>query len=152
MLYVSLCWLLPVTGKPFLQKQRTSCNYIARQVRSTQHNGAACSRRFTCNHQSNYFGKPPHRGRRVGQYCYIERQTPFRYRGQSTSLQFSQVFHTCTKKNLVYRYKMIPPKVLYVPEGYVSKSARGKYIIYRKKFWYWQQADGLFHLDPTYYQ
>jgi hypothetical protein len=61
-------------------------------------------------------------------------------------------FTPAQKKNLVYRYKMIPPKVLYVPEGYVSKSARGKYIIYRKKFWYWQQADGLFHLDPTYYQ
>ncbi|WP_026768081.1 hypothetical protein [Asinibacterium sp. OR53] len=61
-------------------------------------------------------------------------------------------FTPAQKKNLVYRYKMIPPKVLYVPEGYVSKSARGKYIVYRKKFWYWQKADGLFHLDPTYYQ
>ncbi len=61
-------------------------------------------------------------------------------------------FTPAQKKNLVYRFKMIPPKVLYVPEGYVSKSVRGKYIIYRKKFWYWQQADGLFHLDPTYYQ
>jgi hypothetical protein len=61
-------------------------------------------------------------------------------------------FTPAQKKNLVYRYKMIPPKVLYVPEGYVLKSARGKYIVYRKKFWYWQKADGLFHLDPTYYQ
>lgn len=56
------------------------------------------------------------------------------------------------KKNLVYRFKMIPPRVLYVPEAYVSKSARGKYIVYRKKFWYWQKADGLFYLDTTYYQ
>lgn len=56
------------------------------------------------------------------------------------------------KKNLVYRFKMIPPKVLYVPEGYVLKSARGKYVVYRKKFWYWQKADGLFYLDETYYR
>lgn len=64
----------------------------------------------------------------------------------------ARAFTPGQKKNLVYRFKMIPPKVLYVPEAYVSKSARGKYIVYRKKFWYWQKADGLFYLDNTYYQ
>ena len=73
----------------------------------------------------------------------------------AAKLNYSKLARSFTpdqKKNLVYRFKMIPPKVLYVPDGYVSKSARGKYIIYRTKFWYWQKADGLFHLDETYYR
>ncbi len=56
------------------------------------------------------------------------------------------------KQNLVYRFKMLPPRVLYVPERLVSKSARGYYCVYKKKFWYWKKEDGLFHLDETYYQ
>ena len=61
-------------------------------------------------------------------------------------------FTPVQKKNLIYRFKMVPPKVLYVPEEYVSKSAKGKYCVYRKKFWYWQKSDGLFYLDETYYK
>ncbi|GAC1440387.1 MAG: hypothetical protein NVSMB63_06730 [Sediminibacterium sp.] len=55
------------------------------------------------------------------------------------------------KKNLIFRFKMLPPKVLYVPEALTKKSAKGYYCIYRKKFWYWRKADGLFYLDETYY-
>jgi len=54
-------------------------------------------------------------------------------------------------KNLQYRYKTIPPKVLYVPKEYVHSSAKGEYCIYKNKFWYWKKPDGLFHLDATYY-
>jgi hypothetical protein len=56
------------------------------------------------------------------------------------------------KKNLIYRFQLLPPRVLYVPENLASTSVRGTYVIFRKKFWYWKQADGLFHLDKTYYQ
>lgn len=56
------------------------------------------------------------------------------------------------RKNLIYRFKMVPPKVLFVPANMSSKSARGTYVIYKKKFYYWRKDDGLFHLDETYYQ
>ncbi len=56
------------------------------------------------------------------------------------------------QKNLIYRFQLLPPRVLYVPENLASSSVRGTYIIFKKKFWYWKQADGLFHLDKTYYQ
>lgn len=56
------------------------------------------------------------------------------------------------RKNLIYRFKMVPPKVLFVPADMASKSARGTYVIYKKKFYYWKKEDGLFHLDETYYQ
>jgi hypothetical protein len=56
------------------------------------------------------------------------------------------------RQNLIYRFKMVPPRVLYVPEQYSIKNAKGTYVVYKKKFWYWKKADGLFHLDETYYQ
>ncbi|NCI51687.1 hypothetical protein GWC95_17315 [Sediminibacterium roseum] len=56
------------------------------------------------------------------------------------------------RKNLIYRFKMVPPKVLFIPAEMSSKSARGTYIIYKKKFYYWRKDDGLFYLDETYYQ
>lgn len=54
--------------------------------------------------------------------------------------------------NLKIRYKTVPPKVIYVPEIYAKKTARGTYAVYKKKFWYWKQEDGLFYLDKTYYE
>jgi hypothetical protein len=56
------------------------------------------------------------------------------------------------RQNLIYRFKIVPPRVLYVPEQYAQKNAKGEYVIYKKKFWYWKKEDGLFHLDETYYQ
>lgn len=56
------------------------------------------------------------------------------------------------RQNLIYRFKMVPPRVLFVPEKLASKSAKGTYCIYKKKFWYWKKEDGLFYLDETYYQ
>jgi hypothetical protein len=56
------------------------------------------------------------------------------------------------RQNLIYRFKMIPPRVLFVPDQYASKSAKGTYVVYKKKFWYWKKDDGLFHIDETYYQ
>lgn len=56
------------------------------------------------------------------------------------------------KQNLIFRFKMLPPRVLLIPDRFVSKSARGYYCVYKKKFWYWKKEDGLFHLDETYYQ
>lgn len=55
------------------------------------------------------------------------------------------------KKNLMYRFKAVPPKVLHVPEGLSKKNAKGTYYVYRNKFWYWKQADGYFYLDANYY-
>ncbi|MDE3254269.1 MAG: hypothetical protein KGO92_15815 [Bacteroidota bacterium] len=56
------------------------------------------------------------------------------------------------RQNLIYRFKLIPPKVLYVPDQFSTKSARGEYCIYKKKFYYWKKEDGLFYLDETYYR
>ncbi|MBL0883245.1 MAG: hypothetical protein IBJ16_07880 [Chitinophagaceae bacterium] len=63
----------------------------------------------------------------------------------------SRAFTPNQRTNLIYRYKIVPPRILFVPENYIKTSARGKYIVYRKKFWYWQKEDGLFYLDETYY-
>lgn len=54
--------------------------------------------------------------------------------------------------NLKYRYNTVPPRVLYVPDIYTLKSLRGIYCVYKKKFWYWKNEDGLFYLDETYYK
>jgi hypothetical protein len=70
-------------------------------------------------------------------------------------VDYKKITHAFTleqRKNLIYRFKMVPPRVLFVPENLASKSARGTYVIYKKKFWYWQKSDSLFHLDETYYQ
>jgi hypothetical protein len=56
------------------------------------------------------------------------------------------------KKNLVLRFKTVPPKVLHVPESLSQKNAKGSYYVYKKKFWYWKASDGYYYLDETYYQ
>ena len=66
--------------------------------------------------------------------------------------KISRSFTQAQRQNLIARFKMIPPRVLFVPDQLASKSAKGSYVIYRKKFWYWKKEDGLFHLDQTYYQ
>jgi hypothetical protein len=55
------------------------------------------------------------------------------------------------QKNLVYRYKTIPPRVLNVPDKLAKKNAKGSYYVYKNKFWYWKQADGFYYLDENYY-
>lgn len=64
----------------------------------------------------------------------------------------ARAFTPAQKANLTLRYKTIPPKIIYAPEVFTSKSLKGTYIIYKKKFWYWKKADGLFYLDETYYK
>lgn len=64
----------------------------------------------------------------------------------------SRAFTPNQRTNLIYRYKIVPPRILFVPENYILTTARGKYVVYRKKFWYWQKEDGLFYLDETYYK
>ncbi len=54
-------------------------------------------------------------------------------------------------KNLAYRFKYIPPKILYVPAALTKKSNRGTYYVYKTKFWYWKKGNGYFYLDETYY-
>ncbi|NCI47469.1 hypothetical protein [Sediminibacterium soli] len=66
--------------------------------------------------------------------------------------RISRGFSPVQRQNLIYRFKMIPPRVLFVPDQLASKGAKGTYVIYKKKFWYWKKEDGLFHLDETYYQ
>jgi hypothetical protein len=55
------------------------------------------------------------------------------------------------QKNLMYRYKTVPPRVLNVPDKLARKNARGSYYVYKNKFWYWKQADGFYYLDENYY-
>jgi hypothetical protein len=64
----------------------------------------------------------------------------------------SRAFTPNQRTNLIYRYKIVPPRILFVPESYTKTTSRGKYVVYRKKFWYWQKEDGLFYLDETYYK
>ncbi|TDO26841.1 hypothetical protein [Sediminibacterium goheungense] len=64
----------------------------------------------------------------------------------------SRAFTPNQRTNLIYRYKIVPPRILFVPDNYIKTTARGKYVVYRKKFWYWQKEDGLFYLDETYYK
>ena len=46
----------------------------------------------------------------------------------------SRAFTPNQRTNLIYRYKIVPPRILFVPESYIKTSARGKYIVYRNKF------------------
>jgi hypothetical protein len=66
--------------------------------------------------------------------------------------KITRAFTPTQRQNLVTRFKMVPPKVLFIPASLSSKSARGTYIVYKKKFYYWKKEDGLFYLDDTYYQ
>lgn len=66
--------------------------------------------------------------------------------------EIARAYTPVQKNNLIVRFKIVPPRVLYVPKELAQKSAKGSYIIYKKKFWYWRKEDGLFHLDDTYYQ
>lgn len=63
----------------------------------------------------------------------------------------ARAFTPAQTKNLAYRYKYIPPKVLYVPSNLAKTTSRGTYYVYNKKFWYWKKSDGFFYLDPNYY-
>ena len=66
--------------------------------------------------------------------------------------KISRSYTPAQRQNLITRFKIVPPRVLYVPDQLASKSAKGTYVVYRKKFWYWKKEDGLFHIDETYYQ
>ena len=66
--------------------------------------------------------------------------------------KISRGYTPAQRQNLITRFKIVPPRVLYVPDQLASKSAKGSYVVYRKKFWYWKKEDGLFHIDETYYQ
>lgn len=66
--------------------------------------------------------------------------------------KITRAFTPAQRQNLITRFKMVPPKVLFIPDQLTSKSTRGTYIIYKKKFYYWKKDDGLFYLDDTYYQ
>jgi hypothetical protein len=67
------------------------------------------------------------------------------------SLELSKGFTTQQRANLQARYNTVLPRVLYVPQQYVLSSLKGNYYVYKKKFWYWKKADGLFYLDQKYY-
>jgi hypothetical protein len=60
-------------------------------------------------------------------------------------------FTPAQKKNLMLRFKTVPPKVLHVPETLYKKNAKGTYYVYNSKFWYWKKSDGYFYLDENYY-
>ncbi len=66
--------------------------------------------------------------------------------------KFAYPFSPNQIANLKFRFKTVPPKVLYIPKQYTLQSLRGTYCIYKKKFWYWKKEDGLFYLDETYYK
>jgi hypothetical protein len=55
-------------------------------------------------------------------------------------------------KTLSYRYKQIPPRILYVPTELQKKNSRGTYYVFIKKYWYWKKDNGYFYLDENYYK
>lgn len=55
-------------------------------------------------------------------------------------------------KTLSYRFKQIPPRILYVPASLQKTNSRGTYYVFLKKYWYWQKANGYFYLDENYYK
>jgi hypothetical protein len=55
-------------------------------------------------------------------------------------------------KTLSYRYKQIPPRILYVPAELQKKNSRGTYYVFMKKYWYWKKPNGYFYLDENYYK
>jgi len=71
---------------------------------------------------------------------------------QYNNLKLSKGFTPQQRANLQARYHAIPPRVLYVPQELSSSSLKGNYYIYKKKFWFWKKADGLYYIDPKYYQ
>ncbi len=71
--------------------------------------------------------------------------------GKVKYAEIARAFTPVQRNNLIVRFKMVPPRVLFVPNELAKKTAKGSYIIYKKKFWYWKKEDGLFHLDDTYY-
>ena len=66
--------------------------------------------------------------------------------------QIARSFTPAQRANLIARFNIVPPRVIYVPAKLVQQTAKGAYCIYKKKFWYWKKQDGLFYLDETYYQ
>lgn len=44
----------------------------------------------------------------------------------------SRAFTPNQRTNLIYRYKIVPPRILFVPDNYIKTTARGKYVVYRK--------------------
>jgi len=66
--------------------------------------------------------------------------------------RMARAFTPNERKNLLYRFKTIPPRVIYVSEPYTQHSLKGTYCVYKQKFWYWKKAGGLFYLDKTYYK
>jgi hypothetical protein len=66
--------------------------------------------------------------------------------------KIGRAYTPAQRQNLISRFKLVPPRVLYVPEQFATKNGKGTYVVYRKKFFYWKKPDGLFHIDETYYQ
>ena len=66
--------------------------------------------------------------------------------------KISRSFTQAERQNLIARFKLIPPRVMFVTDQLASKSAKGSYVVYRKKFWYWKNDDVLFDVDHTYTQ
>lgn len=67
------------------------------------------------------------------------------------NIQSARAFTPAQTKNLAYRFKYIPPRILYVPANLAKTTSRGSYYIYNKKFYYWKKTDGYFYLDENYY-
>ncbi len=67
-------------------------------------------------------------------------------------LSIARAYTPVQRQNLIYRFKMVPPRVLFIPDSMKKSSAKGDYCVFKGKFWYWKKEDGLFYLDATYYQ
>ena len=55
-------------------------------------------------------------------------------------------------KTLAYRFGKVPPRILYVPESFQKKSAKGTYYVLEKKFWFWKKSNGYFYIDENYFK
>ena len=87
-----------------------------------------------------------------GNFAVTEKDLPPDASKSILSSANARAYTPAELKTLSYRYKQIPPRILYVPTELQKKNTRGTYYVFAKKYWYWKKANGYFYLDENYYK
>ncbi len=87
-----------------------------------------------------------------GNFAVTEKDLPPDASRSILSSANARAYTPAELKTLSYRYKQIPPRILYVPAELQKKNSRGSYYVFAKKYWYWKKPNGYFYLDENYYK
>lgn len=87
-----------------------------------------------------------------GNFAVTEKDLPLDASTSILSNANARAYTPAELKTLSYRFKQIPPRILYVPTALQKKNSRGTYYIFLKKYWYWKKSNGYFYLDENYYK